>query len=727
MYNEIGLSHSTSFHASLISNQDINDVMHQQDEYHQCQQHQQQQRHSHQGIGDIHCRPESTFEFKPSDPSQLLNAFENQSDTPRFFSTIDRIIYTFEPKRGKLTYQQLAKARDLVARFGSFAIPVANAFCRLVQFSGYERAIKRLQQAFDYACVNEHGDGEGFNRFCTDDQLGDLAANFVRDVTTVPAADSDRPNLIAEDKTEYLANVLYWFSHQFAYDFAPVLDGYVKRYDIAGVLARFTNEIYIKRLLNKMRAEYVQETSRIMGMLSDVKPYTTDWLMGVYARRDRRTQEFLKAMGIYDINGDLVCTLEEAHKSSVSYKNNRIAELMVRAKGLDEVGQELGCEAYFCVLTTPSRFHSVTTVKKRKSNKDSKGNNSNKGKRDKTATLTVPNAKWEAGGFESIKSGHRWLNATFERIRKRLDKMKMTIPGLRTVEPHNDGTVHWNFLFYCYKGEAEEILKVFREEALRDSPDEAGAKEHRFKVEQVDYTKGNGFSYILKYITKMSGCENLKGTDKLEDRLSKVDFNEAVSRVSVWSRVSGIQLYRFFGLPTVTGYRQLCMFRSPLHPNDIMMRQFTPEQVEQLEALRLACDKHDFKTYILLNGGFFNSNRFVRPYYYQPRSATGIKLNCYGEPCNSVVFGIRFQDKVLLTKYFACEVKKMTQSEKETLEMVRLLGNIERNGNREFIEFMNEPDTDEDYCPSMGSTQMEATRGTRASAARGAISSALDL
>lgn len=631
-------------------------------------------------------------------------------DVPRFFSTVDRIIYTFEPERKKFTYQERSRAALLASSFGTFSVPVANAFCRLVKFSGAARALERLEHAFSYAFQTPDGDGAGFNLFCTDDQLKELAADFVRDVTTVSVAGIDKPLLISSDETEYLANVLYWFRCQFGYDFEPVLGKYLGRYEVSGFLARFGNETYVRRLLNAIRSERVQETSRIMGMLSDNKPYTTDWLMGLYSQRDRKTQQFLEAMGIFDINGELICTLEDAYKSSVSHKPNRIAELLVRSRGLCEAAQELGCEGWFIVLTTPSRFHSVTTV-------NGKGKNK----------ITVPNYKWEGGGFESIKAGHKWLNEVFERVRKRLDKMNLTPPGVRTVEPHKDGTVHWNFLFYCYPGEGAQIIKVFREEALKDSPDEAGAKKRRIKIEKIDYRKGNGFSYVMKYIIKMSGCENVKGTAGLNDRLSNIDFNDAVSRVSVWARSSGIRLYQFFGLPSVTAYRQLRTFRTELHPGDVMMRQFTPEQVAQLEAIRLACDAGDFKEYIMLNGGFFNSERFVRPHYFQPQTVSGNRLNFYGEECNPVVCGISFNGKVILTKYFSCEVRKMTKSDTEYLQIARLLNRISENGNPDFTECMNDCGSDDARFSSGVFMQMKQTCGTRASAARASDSSALDL
>ncbi|HFE7524786.1 TPA: hypothetical protein ACGAD2_005528, partial [Salmonella enterica subsp. enterica serovar Newport] len=49
-------------------------------------------------------------------------------DLPRFFSTVDRIIYTFEPERKKFTYQERSRAALLASSFGTFSVPVANAF-----------------------------------------------------------------------------------------------------------------------------------------------------------------------------------------------------------------------------------------------------------------------------------------------------------------------------------------------------------------------------------------------------------------------------------------------------------------------------------------------------------------------------------------------------------------------------------------------------------------------
>ncbi|ENU2135520.1 hypothetical protein ACE60T_005979, partial [Salmonella enterica] len=81
----------------------------------------------------------SNFQFK-SAAYRRENGDDAARELPRIFSTVDRIIYTFEPERKKFTYQERSRAALLASSFGTFSVPVANAFCRLVKFSGSRRA-----------------------------------------------------------------------------------------------------------------------------------------------------------------------------------------------------------------------------------------------------------------------------------------------------------------------------------------------------------------------------------------------------------------------------------------------------------------------------------------------------------------------------------------------------------------------------------------------------------
>ncbi|HDL6461645.1 TPA: replication protein, partial [Escherichia coli] len=123
---------------------------------------------------------------------------------------------------------------------------------------------------------------------------------------------------------------------------------------------------------------------------------------------------------------------------------------------------------------------------------------------------------------------------------------------------------------------------------------------------------------------------------------SSRSFSDAVNRVACWQKTARLRLFQFFGLPSVTAYRQLRRFRIPFSPDDIAMKKITAEQVQQLEEIRLSCDAGDFRTYILLNGGFFCSERLIRPYYFQQVQDGMPRLNVYGEICAPVISGFLF-------------------------------------------------------------------------------------
>ncbi|MCB6155161.1 replication protein, partial [Escherichia coli] len=111
------------------------------------------------------------------------------------------------------------------------------------------------------------------------------------------------------------------------------------------------------------------------------------------------------------------------------------------------------------------------------------------------------------------------------------------------------------------------VLNIFRDEALADNPDEPGAQDHRIKIKEIDPEKG-GFRYIVKYITKMAGHADAKGTGHLDDIHSSRSFSDAVNRVACWQKTTRLRLFQFFGLPSVTAYRQLRRFRIPFSPDD---------------------------------------------------------------------------------------------------------------------------------------------------------------
>ncbi|MGT6414437.1 replication endonuclease, partial [Escherichia coli] len=114
-----------------------------------------------------------------------------------------------------------------------------------------------------------------------------------------------------------------------------------------------------------------------------------------------------------------------------------MAELCVRGKAVCELAEDFGLQGFFVVLTTPSRFHPTTSY------------------RAGGRWYSRQNPNWLAAGCPTVKDSHQWLNRVWQNIQRKLNKAGIQLPGIRTVEPHADGTVHWNFLFYCQPYDAE--------------------------------------------------------------------------------------------------------------------------------------------------------------------------------------------------------------------------------------------------------------------------------
>lgn len=550
-------------------------------------------------------------------------------------SEICRIIYSLN--LSGFSVEKRGEVSSYVAKFGAFAVSVAWAFARNARQLGVDNSLALLKAAYKSAFINPFGDYYEFSLFCSDDELAEVSDKIAGECLR-------SSSLKSENIDDWLANVLHYFYAVSGFDFMPRVGVYLDRYGAEGLLKRLTDSRFVTRFIRTVRDQRLNEVCRLLGILNRTTPYISDFHIQLFDGRKRRVSRFLKSSGVFDRFGELICSLEDAHNASVSNPVNRVAELCVRGKAVCELSEDMGLQGYFIVLTCPSRFHPTTSYKVA-------------GK-----VYSKQNPEWLRAGCPTVRQSHDWLNKVWQTIRRKLDKAGIQVPGLRTVEPHADGTAHWNFLLYCNPHEADTVTGIFRDEALSDSPDEPGAERHRIRTERIDPEKGDGFRYIVKYITKMAGYSDASGIASLDDKYSSRSFSDAVSRAACWQKTTRLRLFQFFGVPSVTAYRQMRRFRSEFSPADVHLRQFTAEQTEELEAVRLACDAGDFRTYILLNGGFFCSERVLRPFYAVPRENNGqIRLNCYDEPCVPVIFGFVFESVPVITRVSGCEIRRMTR------------------------------------------------------------------
>jgi hypothetical protein len=282
----------------------------------------------------------------------------------------------------------------------------------------------------------------------------------------------------------------------------------------------------------------------------------------------------------------------------------RRAELMVRVRGLETYANERGHVGYFYVVTLPSRFHCRDW-------------NGAKNPRYHDAT---------------VHDGQRWLNRQWQCLRSSLLRKGIVVYGLRTAEPHHDGTPHWNVLMFAQPADADAIAIEFDKYfLLSDSPDEPGACAHRVRRIVMDPEKGDATSYLAKYISK--GIDGFRVGIDHEDTERQREAIETCVRVEAWSSIHGVRQFQFFGGPPVTVWREL--------------RRLRRLSLGVIEVARQAAEEPSWASYIRAQGGAqrLTPNRPVRLHTINSES-TGL----YGDPLGTRIVGVESDDLVEVTR-----------------------------------------------------------------------------
>ena len=250
--------------------------------------------------------------------------------------------------------------------------------------------------------------------------------------------------------------------------------------------------------------------------------------------------------------------LAEVVAGSIANPEIKRSELMVRIKGCDAiaVGDGLICE--FWTLTAPSRFHAHKTVG---------------GKKGKN---TEPNPAYDGS---TPKEAQGYISSVWARARAAWKRRGLNVYGLRTAEPHHDGCPHWHLICYGTARDVRFARRLLRVYALRESPDEPGARNHRFVVLKAKAGR-YGAAYAAKYISKNINGE---GMGKAGDGEAGKKVSESVKRVDAWAATWGIRQFQFFGCPSVSVWRVLRKMRGPVGVAGSM-----------IERARSAADDSDF-------------------------------------------------------------------------------------------------------------------------------------
>ena len=247
--------------------------------------------------------------------------------------------------------------------------------------------------------------------------------------------------------------------------------------------------------------------------------------------------------------------LAEVVAGSIANPEVKRSELMVRIKGCDAIAGADGLACEFWTLTAPSRFHAHRVIAKKK---------------------TEPNPVFDGS---TPKEAQQYLSRVWARARAAWKRRGLVVYGLRTAEPHHDACPHWHLICYGTARDVRFARRLLRVYALRESPDEPGARKHRFvylEAKQGRY----GAAYAAKYISKNINGE---GMGKAGDGEAGRKVSDSVKRVDAWAATWGIRQFQFFGCPKISIWRALRKMRGPVGIAGAM-----------IERARAAADDSDF-------------------------------------------------------------------------------------------------------------------------------------
>lgn len=348
-----------------------------------------------------------------------------------------------------------------------------------------------------------------------------------------------------------------------------LLGAVAERYDIAlpkfdkieMLVARMSAEKWWRRQFRN-RFRMIEKAAIQSGFVHKrAGLYVSDEAVNRHMKQKRKNARLLESLEAINDQTGQVCTLAELVESSISNPKNKRAEFMTRIRGMDEFANEIGFISLFLTLTTPSRMHARLSS---------------------TCDINPNYDKTSPDAAQRYLCKKVWGLAKSKLKRNGVDHF-----GVRIVEPHHDGTPHWHMLVFVRPDQHALMTSILREYALRESPDEPGAQEHRFIVKEIDPSKGSAVGYVAKYIAKnIDGFA--VGNDEEADKAT--DSKDTVNRVETWASLWHARQFQFFGTPTVTPYRELRRVKT------------LPDAMQGVQAEAWdAADKGDWRAYMKLH------------------------------------------------------------------------------------------------------------------------------
>lgn len=378
-------------------------------------------------------------------------------------------------------------------------------------------------------------------------------------------------------------------------------------YDLLpGALDRLRCATWWQRKLWHYRCEWREEQLRAATLVSrTTSAYVSHDALAYHREQRRRTQEFLRSHELVNDEGFTI-DLESIYFAGISNPKHRRTEMMVTVKGMQDIAESRGDQAFWYTITCPSKYHA-------------------------NLESGAPNPKWQGS---SIRDSSDYLVGLFASIRKKLNRKGLRWYGIRVAEPHHDGTVHGHVMVFCRPEDQEAITDILQKFAIREDRTELGNDiTPRFKVDHITKEKGSPLAYIAAYIGKNIDGSTLQKPDPTTgeppvSHESGKSMADTVEHAIAWASLHRVRQFQFFGIPSRQAYRELRRLASQLARQGKDGKKTQRLTDKAMDDVMSAADAGCIATYITTQGGILTprSDHVVRTAYIEAD-----KPNDYGE------------------------------------------------------------------------------------------------
>lgn len=289
----------------------------------------------------------------------------------------------------------------------------------------------------------------------------------------------------------------------------------IKVHHLEIAIRKMLDDEWVEKRLLSLRCYYIEYCQVALGRVGKAKHQSTvisDMSFNNWTESQRKAMDFVESMCVLNEETGENFELSEVVKRTTFNPENRRVEMMVRARGFEEMAVAREYIGLFFTWTLPSKYH-----------RNSK--------------------KWDG---TSIKHGHKHAMKLWANARAVIAKDDVDYFGFRVAEPHKDGTAHGHYFLFCHPKDKAIIINAMRKYAIAEDIAELGNDiTPRFDVKEADPKRGGATAYIAKYISK-----NING-----NHLPESDAEIAAFKARAWSSIHRIRQFQQIGGATVSLWR----------------------------------------------------------------------------------------------------------------------------------------------------------------------------